>query len=130
MRLHIPFVFSVSCHSKENDEKKKKKRSAPKLKKVIELETKVIITKVQRQKRKYVTVVAGLETVPNLKIKDASKAFGKKFSSGASINESASGVKEVVIQGDVMFDLPPLLVSQFNVWTLLAPILYSHVLFS
>jgi density-regulated protein len=75
-------------------------------------------------------VVAGLETVPNLKIKDASKAFGKKFSSGASINESASGVKEVVIQGDVMFDLPPLLVSQFNVWTLLAPILYSHVLFS
>jgi density-regulated protein len=79
------------------------------------LETKVVITKVQRQKRKYVTVVAGLETVPNLKIKDASKAFGKKFSSGASINEGPTGVKEVVIQGDVMLDLPPLLVSQFNV---------------
>lgn len=97
------------------NEKKKKKRGGPKLKKVIELETKVILTKVQRQKRKYVTVVAGLESVPNLKIKDATKLFGKRFSSGASINEGQNGVKEVVIQGDVLLELPSLLISQFNV---------------
>jgi hypothetical protein len=30
-----------------------------------------------------------------LKLKDAAKAFGKKFSSGASINENATGNKEV-----------------------------------
>ena len=50
-----------------------------------------------------------------LKIKDAAKACGKKFSSGASVNEGATGAKEVVIQGDVSFDLPPLLTSKFNV---------------
>lgn len=45
-------------------EKQKKRRGGPKLKKVAEAgEVKVIIAKVQRQKRKYVTVVAGLESV-------------------------------------------------------------------
>lgn len=61
------------------------------------------------------TVVAGLETVPDLKIKDACKVFGKKFSSGASINETQTGQKEVVIQGDLSFDLPPLLMEAFKV---------------
>ncbi len=77
--------------------------------------TKVVIAKVQRQKRKYVTVVAGLETVPDLKIKDAAKIFGRKFSSGASISETQTGHKEVTIQGDLSFDLPPLLISEFKV---------------
>mmetsp|Transcript_8998 Transcript_8998/g.13529 ORF Transcript_8998/g.13529 Transcript_8998/m.13529 type:complete len:207 (+) Transcript_8998:62-682(+) len=102
----------------ETEKKKKSKRGGgPKLKKatVNEVDTRVVIAKVQRQKRKFVTVVAGLETVPGLKIKDASKAFGKKFSSGSSINEGATGAKEVVIQGDVSFDLPSLLVEKFNV---------------
>jgi translation initiation factor 1 (eIF-1/SUI1) len=39
-------------------------------------DAKVVITKVQRQKRKYGTVVGGLETVPDLKIKDAYRVFG------------------------------------------------------
>ena len=61
------------------------------------VEMRVVIAKIQRQKRKFVTAVAGLETVPGLKIKDAAKLFGKKFSSGASVQESASGAKEVHI---------------------------------
>jgi density-regulated protein len=52
----------------EEGEVKKKKRGGPKLKKVAEFggEVKVVIAKVQRQKRKYITVVAGLETVPGV----------------------------------------------------------------
>ena len=46
---------------------------------------------------------------------DAAKLFGKKFSSGASVGESPSGQKEVTIQGDVTFDLPPLLMKEFKV---------------
>ncbi len=69
----------------------------------------------QRQKKKYTTVIAGLDTVPNIKLKDAVKAFGKKFSSGSSINESETGKKEIVIQGDVSFELPPYLVKEFKV---------------
>jgi density-regulated protein DRP1 len=85
------------------------------LKKATVYDTKIIIARIQRQKRKYVTVVGGLESVPDLKIKDAAKVFGKKFSSGASINETQTGEKEVVIQGDLSFDLPPLLISEFKV---------------
>jgi translation initiation factor 1 (eIF-1/SUI1) len=62
-------------------------------------------------------VIAGLDTVPDLKIKDATRAFGKKFSSGASISDTPSGAKEVVIQGDVSFDVPTLLVTEFKVRT-------------
>jgi translation initiation factor 1 (eIF-1/SUI1) len=35
----------------------------------------------------------------DLKLKDAVKLFGKKFSSGASVQETQTGSKEVVIQG-------------------------------
>jgi hypothetical protein len=34
---------------------------------------------------------------------------------GSSVSESATGSKEVVIQGDVMFELPALLMSEFKV---------------
>jgi density-regulated protein DRP1 len=99
----------------EVKKEKKKGGGAAAPKKATVLDTKVIITKVQRQKRKYVTVVGGLETVPDLKIKDASRVFGKKFSSGCSVNESQTGAKEVVIQGDVLFDLPAILMTEFKV---------------
>eukprot|EP01041_Mallomonas_annulata_P004705 gene4705-9325_t len=98
------------------DEKKKKKRGGSSVpKKVAVVETKIIISRVQRQKRKFVTSVVGLDTVPDLKLKDAAKVFGKKFSSGASIGDTATGGKEIVIQGDVSFDLPALLVSEFKI---------------
>eukprot|EP01038_Epipyxis_sp_PR26KG_P004880 gene4880-6837_t len=99
------------------EEKQRKFRGsgAAPLKKAAQIETKVVISRVQRQKRKYVTVVVGLETVPDLKLKDATRAFGRKFSSGASIGESATGKKEVVIQGDVFFDLPGLLINEFKI---------------
>ena len=78
-------------------------------------ETRVIIGLVQRQKKKFVTVIAGLETVPDLKLKDAAKIFGKKYASGVTINEAPNGAKEVVIQGDVHLVLPQLLISDFKI---------------
>ena len=74
-----------------------------------------MISRVQRQKKKFVTVILGLETVPDLKIKDATRLFGKKFSSGASVSETQTGAKEVTIQGDVSFDVPNLLITEFKV---------------
>lgn len=79
------------------------------------MQTKIVIARVQRQKRKFITAVAGLETIPDLKIKDAAKLFGRKFSSGASVSEAQGGQKEVVIQGDVCFDLPNILISEYKV---------------
>jgi density-regulated protein len=79
------------------------------------MDTRIVITRVQRQKRKFVTVIAGLETVPDLRVKDAAKIFGKKFSSGASVNEAANGSKEVVIQGDMTLQIPEVLISEFHI---------------
>lgn len=102
----------------QGEEKKKKKSkgsgaAAPK--KSSNVETKIIISKIQRQKRKFVTVVTGLETVPDLKVKDAARVFGKKFSSGASVNDLPGGGKEVVIQGDMTLEIPNVIISEFKV---------------
>jgi len=100
----------------EDDKKKKKKSGIKKKAAAGAVEMKVVIARVQRQKRKFVTVVSGLDTVPNLKMKDASKALGKKYASGASINESANGKsKEVVIQGDVASVIAGFIATEFNV---------------
>lgn len=48
---------SAAASASANSKKKGKKTAGPP-------EVKVIIAKIQRQKRKYVTAVAGLETVP------------------------------------------------------------------
>lgn len=93
----------------------KKGGIGPKKKAASSVTCKVIIAREQRQKRKYITSVFGLDTVPDLKVKDAAKCFGKKFSSGCSVSETATGQKEVVIQGDVALELPALLMKDFKV---------------
>jgi density-regulated protein DRP1 len=112
-------AVSIEGGVEEDDPKKKKgnKGIGSKKKTGPTNECKVIIARIQRQKRKYVTAIAGLDTVPNLKIKDAAKYFGKKFSSGCSIGDTATGSKEVVIQGDVSYELPALLVDEFKIPT-------------
>lgn len=101
--------------SAADDSKASSKKGGVAPRKKVAGEVRVVISSIQRQKRKYVTVVCGLETVPELKIKDAAKLFGKKFSSGASVGEDARGQKEVVIQGDVSLELPQLLITNFKV---------------
>ena len=101
---------------KKKKDKKGKKVVAPKKAKVQNIEdARVIIARIQRQKRKYVTAVAGLESVPDLKIKEVAKAFGKKFASGSAVSDTAGGGKEVVIQGDVIHEVPAVLVNVFKV---------------
>lgn len=75
-------------------------------------EPKVVITRKDRNKRKYVTIVSGLDEFPTIKLKKAAKAMGKKFSCGSSVSDTPSGVgKEIDIQGDVCYDVPAVLVS-------------------
>ena len=60
-------------------------------------------------------MITGLDNVPDIKIKDVSRACGKTFSSGASINDIPTGGKEVIIQGDVYFEVAPLLIKEFKI---------------
>eukprot|EP00742_Colponemidia_sp_Colp-10_P002688 GILJ01002872.1.p1 GENE.GILJ01002872.1~~GILJ01002872.1.p1 ORF type:complete len:191 (-),score=33.90 GILJ01002872.1:180-707(-) len=75
-------------------------------KKVVIKETpKVIIKKTQRNKRKFVTSIIGLESF-NIKLQDAAKAFGKKFACGSSVVRGQAGVPdEIDVQGDVEYDI-------------------------
>ncbi len=64
----------------------------------------VYIKRVERQKRKYVTVVSGLEQ-HGLELKKISKELGKKFATGSSVTKTAAGGEEITVQGDVSDDL-------------------------
>ena len=96
------------------DGAEKKAKGVLRKKVVTEDKQRVVITKEMRMKRKAVTVVLGLETF-NVKLKDAAKAFGKKFACSSSVKETATGGQEIVIQGDVVYDLPDFIKGEFKV---------------
>lgn len=63
-------------------------------------EAMVLIKRVERNKRKYVTVISGLEE-HGLSLKEVAKAMGKKFATGSSVTKTAAGGEEITVQGDV-----------------------------
>lgn len=91
-----------------------KKRRGAKAKKTATKETRVIIQKIERKKRKATTVIVGMDTVPGIKLKDVSKAFSKKFAGSSSVKDGPKG-KEIIIQGDHMEDVAEMIVSKFKV---------------
>ncbi|CAG8845401.1 20376_t:CDS:2, partial [Racocetra persica] len=62
------------------------------------MSSKVIITRIARNKRKCVTNVYGLENF-------AAKSFATKFACGSSVVKNNQGNDEIVVQGDVSDDL-------------------------
>mmetsp|Transcript_6321 Transcript_6321/g.9462 ORF Transcript_6321/g.9462 Transcript_6321/m.9462 type:complete len:187 (+) Transcript_6321:35-595(+) len=75
----------------------------------------VKIGRVSRNRRKYITIVGGLSSFPDIKMKDAAKVMGKQFACGCSVSKTASGAEEITIQGDVLYDLPGFLQSSFKI---------------
>ncbi|XP_065831425.1 density-regulated protein-like [Oscarella lobularis] len=91
--------------------KKKQTRGGKALRKAEkkrEVEKKIVISKVTRNKRKYVTVVVGLGTY-GINLKKTSKLFATHFSCGSSV----TGEDEIVIQGDVCGDIVDYLLERF-----------------
>ncbi|EYE93812.1 putative RNA binding protein Tma22 [Aspergillus ruber CBS 135680] len=72
--------------------------------------SKVQIKRIERNKRKHVTVITGLE-VHGLENKKVAKELGKKFATGSSVTKSAAGVEEITVQGDVSDDVQEWLVE-------------------
>ncbi|KAK5174369.1 Translation machinery-associated protein 22 [Saxophila tyrrhenica] len=67
-------------------------------------QSKIIIKRVERNKRKYVTEVSGLEHF-GLDLKKIAKEFGKKFATGSSVTKAPAGGEEITVQGDVSEDI-------------------------
>jgi len=75
--------------------------------------SKVYIKRVERNKRKYVTAVSGLEAF-GLDLKKVSKDFGKKFATGSSVTKLPSGGEEIVVQGDVSDEIEEFLIEKYS----------------
>jgi density-regulated protein DRP1 len=75
----------------------------------------VFIERFQRQKKKFVTVIAGLDEYSELNLKDVAKRMGKKFACSATVAKLEGGKQQVQLQGDVKDDLPMWLVEEFQI---------------
>lgn len=97
----------------------------------------VYIKRVERNKRKYVTAVSGLEEhghdlkcvvanenaigrrcsgeIANDWDRKVAKDWGKKFATGSSVTKTASGTDEIVVQGDNSDDIFDIVVDVLKV---------------
>jgi len=89
---------------------KKNKRRGASAKTVHKVDTRVIVQKILRNRKKAVTHVVGLDTVPGIKLKEASKMFSKRFAGSSSVKD-----KDIIIQGDHQEDVAEMIVSKFGV---------------
>ncbi|TQS35619.1 hypothetical protein Golomagni_03957 [Golovinomyces magnicellulatus] len=76
--------------------------------------SRVLIKRVERSKRKFVTIVAGLEAF-SLENKKVAKDFGKKFATGSSVTKTPSGGEEIVVQGDLSEEIEEFILEKYPV---------------
>lgn len=95
-------------------EKKKRRGAGAKKKKKDGDETRVVVQKRAQNKKRILTVILGMETAKDVKLKDASKTFSKTFAGSSSVKDGIKG-KEIIIQGDHMYDVAELIVDKFGV---------------
>lgn len=99
----------------EKDAQKKAAKAAATEAKALEtkLSSKVLIKRVERNKRKYVTAVQGLEA-HGLELKKVAKDFGKKFATGSSVTKVPGGGDEITVQGDLSDDIYDFIVENYK----------------
>jgi len=77
----------------------------------LRLSSKVLIKRQERTKRKMITAIQGLELF-NVDLKKASKLFANKFATGSSVSKNNQGDDEIVIQGDVAYEVEEMLLKK------------------
>ncbi|CEJ90725.1 Putative Density-regulated protein DRP1 [[Torrubiella] hemipterigena] len=73
----------------------------------------VTIKRIERNKKKFVTAVIGLEAF-GLDLKKVAKDFGKKFATGSSVTKLPNGGEEIVVQGDVSDELEEFILEKYK----------------
>jgi len=74
------------------------------------LASQVVIKRIERNKRKYITSVRGLEAF-GVDLKKAAKLFAQRFATGGSVTKNAAGIDEIVVQGDVSQEIYDMIVE-------------------
>ncbi|THV05371.1 density-regulated protein DRP1 [Dendrothele bispora CBS 962.96] len=100
-------TLSLEAQSKlEQDAAKKEAKAEAKADAAVKkkLASRITIKRIERNKRKHVTAIHGLEAF-GIDLKKAAKQFASKFATGASVTKNPQGQDEIVIQGDVSDDV-------------------------
>lgn len=87
--------LSADLEKKQAKEEKKLERELQ-----LKLSTKVTIKRIERNKRKHIISISGLE-VFNIDMKKLAKTFASKFATGATVTKNAEKKEEILVQGDV-----------------------------
>ncbi|KAH7910325.1 eukaryotic translation initiation factor 1-like protein [Hygrophoropsis aurantiaca] len=96
-------TLSLEAQAKlEKDTAKKEAKAEAKADAALKkkMASQVLIKRIERNKRKHVTAIHGLEAF-DIDLKKAAKFLAQKFATGASVTKNAQGQDEVVVQGDV-----------------------------
>jgi len=75
--------------------------------------SKILIKRVERNKRKYVTAIQGLELF-GMDLKKVAKEFGKKFATGSSVTKIPGGGDEITVQGDLSAEIEEYLLEAYK----------------
>ncbi|GLB34972.1 putative translation machinery-associated protein 22 [Lyophyllum shimeji] len=78
------------------------------------LASQVTIKRIERNKRKHVTSIHGLEAF-GVDLKKAAKQFSSKFATGASVTKDVQGRDEIVVQGDVSYEIVEMIEAEAGV---------------
>ncbi|KAI8052313.1 translation initiation factor SUI1 [Syncephalis plumigaleata] len=70
----------------------------------------VIIKRIERNRRKHVTSIYGLHLF-DVDMKKAAKMFANRFACGSSVTKNNQGKDEIVVQGDVTDDVRDLILT-------------------
>jgi len=76
--------------------------------------SRVVLKRIERGKRKYVTAIGNLQGF-DVDLKKAAKQMANKFARGASVSKNVEGKEEIVVQGDLVDEIEELLVEQYNI---------------
>lgn len=68
----------------------------------------MIIRRIERNKRKHLTTIQGLEAF-GVELRAAAKVLARAFATGASVARNAVGQEEIVVQGDVSQEVEEML---------------------
>ena len=104
----VALANATSTLSVEKEEKihkeleKKLAREEAKLERELQkkLSSKVVIKRIERNRRKHIISISGLEGF-NIDMKKLAKTFALKFATGASVTKNAEKKEEIMVQGDV-----------------------------
>ncbi|KAG6832401.1 Translation machinery-associated protein 22 [Tricholoma furcatifolium] len=106
-------TLSLEAQAKlEKDTAKKEAKAEAKADAALKkkLTSKVTIKRIERNKRKHVTSIHGLEAF-GVDLKKAAKQFSSKFATGSSVTKNPQGQDEIVVQGDVSDEIVEMIES-------------------